>query len=343
MSATADTDAEFQKLVEAHRGELHAHCYRMTGSVHDADDALQDATLRAWRALDQYARRSTFRAWLYAIVTNTCLNVIRSRPIRVLPLDYGPSRGVDDDFGLPPLEALWVEPYPDVGPEATFEQRESIELAFVAALQYLPANQRAALILREVLGFPAKEVASMLDTSAASVNSALQRARATLDSELPDRSQQATLQSLGDDELSRIVGSYVDALEAGDVDEVVALLAADVAWSMPPLPAWFTGDALRRFMAEKVFAFRWRHVPLRVNGQPAVARYAWHPEHDAFLPFGIDSLTLDGARISAITTFIARSTESREQEYYDRWPERPVDLDALAAWFARFGLPARAD
>src|SRR5215216_4125107 len=199
---SGDEDA-FARLIEAYRPELHAHCYRMLGSVHDAEDALQETLLRAWRSLGRFEGRSSLRSWLYTIATNTSLNLISRRPKRVLPLDYGPQTDPHDGFGLglPPIESLWVEPYPDealglgdglAGPEARYELRESVELAFVAALQNLPANQRAVLILREVLGFSAGEVAETLETSVASVNSALQRARKAVDDKLPEESQQAT-------------------------------------------------------------------------------------------------------------------------------------------------------
>src|SRR5215211_6537912 len=213
-AARGGDEAAFGSLVERYRRELHAHCYRMLGSVHDAEDALQDALLRAWRGLPKFEGRSSLRSWLYTIATNACLNAIERRPKRVLPIDYGPSTDPHDGLGLPPIESVWVEPYPDEGlgledgyaaPEARYEVRESVELAFVAALQHLPANQRAVLILREVLGFSAKEVAESLETTVASVNSALQRARKTVDEELPDQSQQATLRTIGDDGLREVV------------------------------------------------------------------------------------------------------------------------------------------
>src|ERR671917_2459863 len=229
LQAARDGDeAAFARLVDPYRGELHAHCYRMLGSVHDADDAMQEVMLRAWRALGKFEGRSSLRSWLYTIATNTCLSLINRRPKRVLPLDYGPSFDPHDQgIGMPPVEATWVEPYPDQGlgledryaaPEARYELRESVELAFVAALQHLPANQRAALILREVLGFSAQETAEALDTSVASVNSALQRARKTVDERLPEQSQQATLRALGDQQIREVVDSYMDAMSRGDVD-----------------------------------------------------------------------------------------------------------------------------
>src|SRR5215212_4178830 len=192
----------FAQLVEPYRGELHAHCYRMLGSVHDAEDALQEAYRRAGRGLARFEGRSSLRSWLYTIATNTCLNAIARRPKRVLPVDYGPASDPHGGPGEPVVESVWVEPYPDetlgledglASPDARYEQRESVELAFIAALQLLPPNQRAVLILREVLGFSAQEVAESLDTSVASVNSALQRARKTVDDRLPRPTQRATL------------------------------------------------------------------------------------------------------------------------------------------------------
>ena len=207
-----DEDA-FGRLTDPFRGELHAHCYRMLGSVHDAEDALQDVFLRAWRGLARFEGRSSLRSWLYTIATNTCLNQIARRPKRMLPLDYGPSwDAAKDGVGEPLIESVWVEPYPDerlgledgfAAPEARYERRESVELAFIAAVQHLPATQRAVLILRDVLGFSAREVAESLDTTVASANSALQRARKTVDERFPEQSQQATLRSLGDQKLKR--------------------------------------------------------------------------------------------------------------------------------------------
>jgi RNA polymerase sigma-70 factor, ECF subfamily len=354
-AARRGDESAYAGLIEPYRGELHAHCYRMLGSVHDAEDALQDALLRAWRGLARFEGRSSLRSWLYTIATNTCLNAIERRPKRVLPIDYGPATDPHDGIGLPPIESVWVEPYPDAGlgledgfaaPEARYEVRESVELAFVAALQHLPANQRAVLILREVLGFSAQEVAESLETTVASVNSALQRARKTVDERLPERSQQATLRSLGDDRLREVVESYMDAMQRGDVDAVVAMLSEDAAWSMPPLAAWFRGhDALTGFLVAGPLSgdWRWRHLPAHANGQAAVGSYCWHPEEKGYLPFALDVLTLDGARIREITSFITRSTRGRERQFYERWPEQSVDLSEVGTVFERFGLPDRLD
>src|SRR5205823_8625993 len=217
--ARSGDEAAFAALLDPYRGELHAHCYRMLGSVHDAEDALQDAMLRAWRGLAKFEGRSSLRSWLYTIATNSCLNQIARRPKRVLPIDYGPPTDPHVAPGEPIVESVWVEPYPDetlgledgfASPDARYEQREGVELAFIAALQHLPPNQRAVLILREVLGFSAKETAQMLETTVASANSALQRARAAIEERVPEQSQQQTLRSLGDGELRELVARYVD-------------------------------------------------------------------------------------------------------------------------------------
>src|SRR5207248_120288 len=292
--------------VEPYRSELTAHCYRMLASVHDAEDALQETLLRAWRGLARFEGRSSLRSWLYTIATNTSLNQIAKRPKRVLPIDYGPRTDPHDGPGEPIVESVWIEPYPDermgledglAGPEASYEMRESVELAFVCALQYLPANQRAVLILREVLGFSAQDAAESLETTVASVNSALQRARKTVDERLPDQSQQATLRALGDKRVSEIVERYMDAMGRGDVKAVVGMLAEDAAWSMPPLGSWFRGhDALTVFLQNGPLSgeWRWRHVPATASGQPAVGCYTWHADEAAYLPFALDVLTLRG-------------------------------------------------
>jgi RNA polymerase sigma-70 factor, ECF subfamily len=341
----------FGRLVEAHRTELQAHCYRMLGSVHDAEDALQDAMLRAWRGLSGFEARSSLRSWLYRIATNTCLDLIAKRPKRVLPVDYGPPIDPHNGPQAPLVESVWIEPYPDetlgvedgyAAPEARYEQREAVELAFIAALQYLPARQRAVLILREVLGFSAREVAETMETTVASVNSALQRARAAVDERLPARSQQATLRSLGDDGVREVVKNYVDAWDREDIEGVVAMLTEDASFSMPPAPSWYRGrEALIAFLGVGPLSgdWRWRHVLVRANGQPALAFYSWDPEERAYLPFALNVLSIRGALIDDVTAFIVRSTEASDPETYRRWPEEPIIRQRFVDFFERFDLP----
>jgi RNA polymerase sigma-70 factor, ECF subfamily len=326
----------------------------MLGSVHDAEDALQETLLRAWRGLARFEGRSALRSWLYTIATNTCLNAIARRPKRVLPVDYGPAADPHQAPGEPIVESVWIEPYADdavledgyAAPEARYEQREAVELAFVAALQHLPPLQRAVLILREVLGFSAQEVSDVLDTTVASVNSALQRARAAVAERVPDQTQQATLRELGDDAVRDIVNRYVDAWERNDVETVAAMLADDATFAMPPLATWYQGrGGIEGWMAGWPLsgAWRWRVARTRANGQPALGFYAWDEAAGAYLPFALNVLTFRGAQISDVTAFVTRSTELEEPEAYERWPEHPADDARLATFFGRFGLPDRLD
>jgi RNA polymerase sigma-70 factor, ECF subfamily len=314
-AARTGDEAAFGRIVERHRAELHAHCYRMLGSLHDAEDALQETLLRAWRGLPRFEGRSSIRSWLYAIATNACLTMISRRPKRVLPVDYGPSTTPGEDLGAPLVETVWIEPYPDetlgledgfAAPEARYEQREAVELAFVAALQHLPARQRAVLILREVLGFSAREVAETLETTAASVNSALQRARKTVDERLPDRSQQETLRTLGDERVRNLVEAYVDAWARGDVDAVRALLADDAVFSMPPWAGWWRGgDVIAAFAKEAVeFFAEALSVHTRASGQPAVAYYGLDADTRSYTATAIDIITIEDGRIADITAFV---------------------------------------
>jgi RNA polymerase sigma-70 factor (ECF subfamily) len=299
------TEQSFESLIEPYRSELHAHCYRMLGSVQDAEDAVQEALLRAWRGLPGLEERGALRPWLYRIATNVCLRAIERRPKRVLPIDYGPAADPHSDLGEPLLESVWVEPYPDAA--LSYEQRESVELAFIAALQHLPARQRAVLILREVLGFTGAEVADALDTSTEAVHSALQRAHRTVDARLPARSQQATLRALGDDGLSEIVQAYVDAWERSDVDTLAARLAEDAVLTMPPFATWFRGrDAVTAFLARRPMSIvnRWRAVPTSANGQPAFGHYEVDPGSGALIPHAVSVLTVEGDRIGEITAFL---------------------------------------
>jgi RNA polymerase sigma-70 factor, ECF subfamily len=354
-AAQRGDESAYQRLVEPHRRELHAHAYRMLGSVHDAEDALQDALLRAWRGLGRFDGRGSLRAWLYKIATNTCLDTIGRRPKRVLPADHGPAADPTQGPGEPLVESVWLEPYPDetlgiedgfAAPEARYERRESLELAFIAALQHLPARQRAVLILREVLGYSAQEVADLLETTVASVNSALQRARAAADERLPERSQQATLRALGDDALSEIVDNYVDAWERGDVEAVVAMLTEDATFAMPPLATWFGGrEEISVFLSGYPLSglWRWRQIRVRANGQVALAFYSWDDHDETYRPFALNVLTLRDDRISDVTAFITRSTEDPDREVLARMPEQPPEPARLAAAFENFGLPDRLD
>jgi len=307
-------DAAFSRLVEPLRRELHAHGYRMLGSAHDADDAVQEALLRAWRSLPRFEGRSSVRTWLYAVVTRTCLDILRGRGNRALPVDLGPSstRAVVGDTAL--TDVAWLGPHPDIGlgggplgPETRYEQREAVELAFVAALQHLPGNQRAALLLFEVVGFSVAEIASTMNTSTASVNSALQRARGIVADKVPPVSQQQTLSKLDDVRLHAIVSGFSTALERGDVDALVALLTEDVTWSMPPLPHWYRGIASVTDFAVRVpltGCGAWRHRPVSANGQAAVASYLWDSAAGAHLAWSINVLTLQGSHIADVTSFI---------------------------------------
>jgi RNA polymerase sigma-70 factor (ECF subfamily) len=286
----------------------------MLGSVHDAEDALQDAMLRAWRGLPQFEGRSSLRSWLYTIATNSCLRLIERRPQRVLPIDYGPPADAHDDPAPPLVESIWIEPYPDAAltdgfaaPEARYEQRESVELAFVAALQHLPARQRAVLILRDVLGFSGAEVAETLETTPAAVYSSLQRAHKTVDEQLPQQSQQETLRALGDARVRELVERYTDAWERGDVEAIVAMLTEDAVLAMPPRPTWYRGvEAARVFLASGPLApeRRRRSRPTRANGQLAVGSQYVHSPGEAPLQV-LQLLTLDPTgRIADITAFI---------------------------------------
>jgi len=333
LARAGDEDA-FNALVETHRAELLAYCYRMLGSIQDAEDAVQNAMVRAWRGLRAFEGRSSVRSWLYTIATNTTLDLARHRSRRELPADFCRAGDVGAELADAVLDPVWLEPCPDQwlagvagsGPEARYEQRESVEIAFMVMLQRLPPLQRAVLILRDVLGFSAAEVAAQLSTTATAVNSALQRARATAQAGLPDASQQSVLRTLGDDRLASVAARYADALETGDVDALLALLTEDATWCMPPMPTWFQGhEAIRSWLVRDPLAVRWRHIATSANGQLAVGCYLYSPVTGAYEPAVIDVLTFSPAdgKISAVTAF--------------------VQLDGLAdptATFARFSLPA---
>ena len=314
-AARQGDERAFSQLIGSHRAALHAHCYRMLGSVQDAEDALQETLLNAWRGLPRFEGRSSLKSWLYRIATNACLKTIERRPRRVLPIDYGPAADPHDPLAQPLLESVWLEPYPEIGielgdrlasPDARYEQREGVELAFVAALQHIPARQRAVLILRDVLGFSAREVAETLEMTPAAVDTALQRAHKTVDERLPARSQQATLRALGDERLRELVDGFVDAWERADVDSVVAMLAHDATITMPPQPTWYRGrDAVATFLRATPLAAetRWRLLPVSANGQLAFAEYRWSGTTKRFVGRAVMVLTIADALIADLTAF----------------------------------------
>jgi RNA polymerase sigma-70 factor, ECF subfamily len=312
LAAKGGDEGAFTRLVAPHRSELHAHCYRMLASVHDADDALQETLLRAWRGLERFEGRSSLRSWLYRIATNAALRAIERRPDRVLPIDYGRAADPHEELAAPLSESVWIEPYPEFQdglalPAARYERRESVELAFIAALQHLPARQRAVLILREVLGFSAREVGEILESSPASIDSALQRAHKSVEQRLPAHNQQATLRTLGDERLSKLVKVYVNAWERGDIDAVVAMLAEDARVTMPPIPTWYRGrDAVRAFFASRVMRSdnRWRLLPVSANGQLAYGQYLWDEASQRMQAHGITVLSMRGEQIEEITAFL---------------------------------------
>ena len=314
--ARAGDEEAFRRLVEPHRRELHIYCYRILGSTQDAEDALQETLLAAWRGLAGFEGRASLRTWLYHVATSRCLNLLRSARRR--PQAAG--IGVDVDILPEPSgqgEVLWLEPYPDVlldqlpadapDPQARYESRETISLAFVRAVQLLPARQRAVLILRDVLGFHAAEVASMVDSTEESVTSALKRARATLDRRFDDGADRDPPPTAGSAAERELVEAFTRAFVAGDVDGLVTLLSDDVRIAMPPLPLEYEGrDMAVRFLSSAFGARRGRvyqMVPTRANGQPALGAYANDPGDSVYRSMGVLVLDLTGNRISAVTRF----------------------------------------
>jgi RNA polymerase sigma-70 factor (TIGR02960 family) len=309
--ARAGDENAFRELTAPYRRELQVHCYRILGSVQDAEDLVQETLLAAWRGLESFEGRSSLRAWLYRIATNRSLNALRDRARR--PPEVQPM--VEPPEPTRRTDPIWLEPYPDVllegvpdrspGPAARYEAREAVELAFIGALQNLPPRQRAALVLRDVLGFHTAEVADMLETGEGSVKGALQRARATLGDRLPapDRDRAPFPNSAREREL---VGRFADAVETGDVDDVIALLTDDALLTMPPLPLEYQGHgaigAFLRHRAELRGAAL-RVVPTRANTQPAFGCYLPDARAAVARPYGMIVVTLAGDAIAAITWF----------------------------------------
>jgi RNA polymerase sigma-70 factor (TIGR02960 family) len=301
------SDAEFTTLAEPYRPELLAHCYRILGSIHDAEDLVQETYLRAWRGFGGFEGRSSVRRWLYKIATMACLTALEKRSRRPLPSGLG-APSDDHRVAVAPREpsVAWLQPAPDAllgtdDPAAIVAGRTGVRLAFIAALQLLPARQRAVLTLRDVLAFRTAEVAEMLDTTTAAVDSALRRARTHLAEAGPVEDDLAE----PDEGIRRaLLDGYVDAFTRADPEALVKLLRADVELEMPPIPTWFTGrPAVVGFLATRVFGHdRWRMLPARANAQPALVVYA-HTDDDRYEAYGVQVLTLIGARISRITSF----------------------------------------
>ena len=310
--------------LEEHRTELTGYAYRMLGSAFEAEDAVQETLLRAWRSIDRFEGRSSLRSWLYSIATNVCLDMLSGSQRRARPMDLSGPRTAGMPLGAELPEATWISPIPDgralstgADPAEVVESRESLRLALIAALQHLAPRQRAVLILREVLRWKASEVAELLDTSVASVNSALQRARATLASADLDRAEPYT--PLDEDQRS-LLSRYVDAFERYDMDSLTALLHEDATWSMPPYEMWLrTHDDIRWFcMGPGIGCQGSRLVPLVANGSPAFAQYK--PGPNGLEPWSLQVLEVAGGRISGISFFL--------------------DVKRL---FPLFGLPARLE
>jgi RNA polymerase sigma-70 factor (ECF subfamily) len=315
---------ELEDALSLHRAELTAYAYRMLGSAFEAEDAIQETALRAWRAVDRFEGRASIRSWLYTIATNVCLDMLSGAQRRARPMDLAPARSADTPLPDALPETAWVLPVPDArvvpadgDPAEIAESRESIRLAFVAALQHLPPRQRAVLILREVLRWKASEVAELLETSVASVNSALQRARATLSS---IDIESATAEP-DDEEQRALLARYVDAFERYDMDSLTALLREDATWSMPPYDLWLrTHDDIRAWCLGPGIGCRGsRLLPTLANGSPAFGQYKPGPA-GGWEPWSLQVLEISGGRIAGITFF----------------------LDT-AILFPLFGLPPRLD
>jgi RNA polymerase sigma-70 factor (TIGR02960 family) len=305
--------AAFDALVSPHRRELRAHCYRMLGSLQDADDALQDSLLAAWKGLPAFEGKSALRSWLYTIATHACLRLIERRPPRVLSSDMGPPFFDTAELGQPIADAAFVEPWLEAtGPSdahedaaATLLKRESLELAFVAALQHLPGTQRAAVVLCDVLEFSATEAAESLNTTVPALNSALQRGRKSLAARAGGLSQQQERLALGQEGERALVQALVTAWERSDVAGLVSLLSEGARFTMPPLPAWFNGrEWVGRFFAERVFAQPWRLKLIEPNGQFGFACYMRGPDSDVFQLAAVNVISLDAGKICWIAGFL---------------------------------------
>jgi RNA polymerase sigma-70 factor, ECF subfamily len=300
----------FDSLITPLRDQLLAHCYRMLGSIHDADDALQETMLRAWKGVAGFDGRSAFTTWLHRIATNASLDAISRNARRVLPVDLSADDAVNTET------MRWIEPFAHTigpeSPEAALVRRESVELAFVTALQILPANQRAVLLLRDVLAFSADDTAAVLGASVASVTSSLQRARRTIEQRLPHTSQRAVIDQLGAEATDRIAADYVEAWERSDTKALVALLCEDATFSMPPHPRWFAGrSAIAQFLDDEPMRFPWRLIRTDVGGHVAFACYTFDDDTGGWAAHSLDVLTLGPRGIEAIVGFLDPSLVTR--------------------------------
>jgi RNA polymerase sigma-70 factor, ECF subfamily len=309
----AGDDQAFAAMIERYRRELQLHCYRMVGSVEESEDMVQETALRAWRSRRDFEGRSTLRAWLYRIATNACLDALRRRPRRVLPIDVAPA--AEPDLPLPSAsDAAWIDPYPDRlldgivasedEPDEALVRKETLELAFLAAIQHLPPRRRAVLILRDVLGWSAKQTASTLGMSVNSVNSSLQRARSTLSSHLSPRRVDWASPAASD--IDRVLlRRYMAAHEHGDVDALAGILREDVRASAPPLPLWYDGrDSLLASTRRRAMPGRLRYLATMANRQPAAASYARRPGESVYRPMGIDVLRIEDGLVAEVTAFL---------------------------------------
>ena len=331
LAAARNGDAaQFSELTEPYRRELQVHCYRILGSLHDAEDLVQETFLRAWRRLDTFEGRASFRAWLYKIATNVCLDFLdQQKSRRLLPFEHRSPSDPKAPILPPSPEITWLEPFPDewlgdqsaASPEAHYSDSESISLAFLTALQTLPPRQRAVLILRDVLDFSANETADLLGLTVSSVNSALHRGRSTLSQRYHHIEPEDSTMSPTDEKMQWLLDHFVEAWETADVDGLVALLKADAAFAMPPSPSWYQGRAaISTFVAGTVFADggmfsgsavqRWRLLPTRANGSPAFAIYQ-RDEQNNYQSFGLIALTIVEDKLSQIISFIDSTLPAR--------------------------------
>jgi RNA polymerase sigma-70 factor (ECF subfamily) len=319
--ARAGDPLAFEALIKPQRRRLLVHCYRMLGSPQDADDAVQEALIAAWRGIGSFEGQSALGTWLYQISTRVCLRLISQRPQRLNSPDYAPALTSTADLGELVSGPVWIEPLPDEEwladavrdePASALQQRQSVALAFIAALQHLPGTQRAVLLLRDVLEYSAAEAAEVLGTTTASVNSALQRAQKTVKDKMPEPSQAVELRTLQPAGLDKLLRDLVDAWERRDVAGLVRLLAEDARFTMPPLPAWFDGRAsVARFISERMFETPWRLRPLWANGQPGFACYMQHPGTDTFRLGAVNLLAFRAGRIVGIHAFLDPTVHRR--------------------------------